>query len=95
MEYIITNGKISICLDEKGRPVTCGKKEAHSFSKEKAENILNNLPSVLKNFHFKIRCVSPGGSKKVTKNECNNHKTDDCKCEKQYYMVKIMNRVKK
>ena len=82
MEYIITNGKISICLDEKGRPVTCGKKEAHSFSKEKAENILNSLPSVLKNFHFKIRCVSPGGSKKDTKNECNNHKADNCKGEK-------------
>ena len=95
MEYIITNGKISICLDEKGRPVTCGKKEAHSFNKEKAENILNNLPSVLKNFHFKIRCVSPGGSKKDTKMNVTITKLMIVKVKKQYYMVKIMNRAKK
>lgn len=81
MKYIITNGKISICLDEKGRPITCSKKEAHSFSKEKAENILKNLPSALKNFHFKIKCVSFGenkntGGKQGEKVQSENRKVD-------------------
>lgn len=67
MDYIITNGKIYICLNENGRPVTCSKKEAQIFSKEKAVNILNSLPNVLKNFHLKLKCVSPGGDKDLHK----------------------------
>lgn len=95
MEYIITNGKISICLDEKGRPVTCGKKEAHSFSKEKAENILNNLPSVLKTSILKLDVFLREEVKKLQKRNVTITKLMIVKVKKQYYMVKIMNRVKK
>lgn len=71
MDHIITNGKISICLNENGKPVTCGKSAAQVFSKEKAENILNSLPNVLKNFHLKLKCVSPGGNNDTKKNSSN------------------------
>ncbi len=58
MNCVITNDKLYIRLGFDGSPVTCSKSNAQVFDKEKAENILKNLPKVLKNFHFKVKIIS-------------------------------------
>lgn len=58
MNCVITNDKLYIRLGFDGSPVTCSKSNAQLFDKEKAENILKNLPKVLKNFHFKVKIIS-------------------------------------
>lgn len=57
MGYVITNEQIYIRLNQSGSPASVTKKDAQIFDKEKAENILRNLPKVLKKFGLHIKSV--------------------------------------
>ena len=61
MNYVVTNDKLYIRLSSDGSPVTCSKRNAQVFEKDKADNILKNLPKVLKNFRFKVKPVPQSG----------------------------------
>ena len=77
MNYVVTNDKLYIRLSSDGSPVTCSKRNAQVFEKDKADNILKNLPKVLKNFHFKVKPV-PQSEQEVPQNKT---KTDNVQSE--------------
>lgn len=58
MRYTIKNDKGTyVRLDSNGRPATCGEKEKGMFEFQKAKNILDNLPKILKRMEFKLEAV--------------------------------------
>jgi hypothetical protein len=63
LDYIITNGRQYIRLNENGAPVSCAKPAAERFTQYKAENIVKSLPKSLQKFHFKVQPVPEEGSK--------------------------------
>lgn len=57
MEYaIVNNNGVYIRLNN-GQPVACSKKIRDTFSKQKAENILEHLPKSMRRLHFKLECI--------------------------------------
>lgn len=84
MNYVVTNDKLYIRLSSDGSPVTCSKRNAQVFEKDKADNILKNLPKVLKNFHFKVKPV-PQSEQEVPQNKT---KTDNVQSEEKKYIRK-------
>lgn len=60
MKYIITtpNRKVYIKLSKSGKVQTCPKSEKQLFDHSKACNILANLPTTLKKFHFNVVALS-------------------------------------
>lgn len=84
MNYVVTNDKLYIRLSSDGSPVTCSKRNAQVFEKNKADNILKNLPKVLKNFRFKVKPV-PQSEQEVPQNKT---KTDNVQSEEKKYIRK-------
>lgn len=84
MNYVVTNDKLYIRLSSDGSPVTCSKRNAQVFEKDKADNILKNLPKVLKNFRFKVKPV-PQSEQEVPQNKT---KTDNVQSEEKKYIRK-------
>lgn len=84
MNYVVTNDKLYIRLSSNGSPVTCSKCNAQVFEKDKADNILKNLPKVLKNFHFKVK-PAPQSEKEIPQNKT---KTDNVQSEEKKYIRK-------
>lgn len=84
MNYVVTNDKLYIRLSPEGSPVTCSKRNAQVFEKDKADNILKNLPKVLKNFHFKVK-PAPQSEQEVPRNKT---KTDNVQSEEKKYIRK-------
>jgi hypothetical protein len=50
---IVNNNGVYIRLNN-GQPVACPKKIRDTFSKQKAENILEHLPKSMRRLHFKL-----------------------------------------
>lgn len=84
MNYVVTNDKLYIRLSPEGSPVTCSKRNAQVFEKDKADNILKNLPKVLKNFHFRVK-PAPQSEQEVPQNKT---KTDNVQSEEKKYIRK-------
>lgn len=84
MNYVVTNDKLYIRLSSDGSPVTCSKRNAQVFEKDKADNILKNLPKVLKNFHFKVK-PAPQSEQEVLQDKT---KTDNVQSEEKKYIRK-------
>lgn len=57
MEYTIVNSNGVYIRLNNGQPVTCSKKTRDTFSKQKAENILEHLPKSMRRLHFKLECI--------------------------------------
>lgn len=57
MEYAIVNNNGAYIRLNNGQPVTCSKKTRDTFSKQKAENILEHLPKSMRRLHFKLECI--------------------------------------
>lgn len=84
MNYVVTNDKLYIRLNNDGSPMTCSKDNAQVFKKDKAENIHKNLPKVLKNFHFKVK-PAPQSEQEVPQNKTT---TDNVQSEEKKYIRK-------
>lgn len=84
MNYVVTNDKLYIRLSSDGSPVTCSKRNAQVFEKDKADNILKNLPKVLKNFRFKVK-PAPQSEQEVPQGKT---KTDNVQSEEKKYIRK-------
>ena len=57
MEYaIVNNNGIYIRIDD-GQLITCSKRVRGTWSKRKAENILDHLPKSMRRLHFKLECI--------------------------------------
>lgn len=48
----ITNGKTWLRTDNKGKPISCSEQQAQLYDKEKAANILKNLPKTMQQFAY-------------------------------------------
>lgn len=57
LDYVITNSKVYIRLNNNGTPETCSKQNAQRFENSKARNILEHLPKTMKKFHFKVEAI--------------------------------------
>lgn len=51
------NKKVYIRLNKNGAPETCTRQAAQRFENSKAKNILDNLPRIMKKFHFKLEAI--------------------------------------
>ena len=57
MEYAIGNNNgVYIRIDD-GQLITCSKRTRGTWSKRKAENILDHLPKSMRCLHFKLECI--------------------------------------
>ena len=57
MEYAIGNNNgVYIRIDD-GQLITCSKRARGTWSKRKAENILDHLPKSMRCLHFKLECI--------------------------------------
>lgn len=57
MEYAIGNNNgVYIRIDD-GQLITCSKGARGTWSKRKAENILDHLPKSMRRLHFKLECI--------------------------------------
>ena len=57
MEYAIGNNNgVYIRIDD-GQLITCSKRVRGTWSKRKAENILDHLPKSMRCLHFKLECI--------------------------------------
>lgn len=66
MNYCIKNSKeVYIKLNNNGQPVTCSSSEKGEFEYSKAKNIFNNLPKVMKKFHFRVDAIPEIKSKEI------------------------------
>jgi len=83
MDYVIKNNKnLFIRLDDKGKPVTCGKKDKMLFEYSKAKNIAENLPKTLRRLRFRVEAVPDIKPKEETGN-----KTEQRTIESGNYVV--------
>lgn len=57
MEYaIVNNNGVYIRIND-GQLITCSKRARGTWSKQKAENILDHLPKSMRRLHFKLECI--------------------------------------
>ena len=57
MEYAIVNNNGVYIRNDDGQLITCSKRTRGTWSKRKAENILDHLPKSMRRLNFKLECI--------------------------------------